>query len=46
MNYKARVLYELRCIYEELLRTPPILLLFLSCLAVLLVGAIFVGASR
>jgi hypothetical protein len=46
MNFGERFYKELRLIYEELLKTPPILLLILSCLAVLLVGAIVVGATR
>jgi hypothetical protein len=46
MSYTGRVKRESRLIYEELLKTPPIVLLILSCLAVLLVGAIVVGATR
>jgi len=46
MNFRERCAHELRLIYEELLETPPIVLLILSCLAVLLVGAIVVGATR
>lgn len=46
MSFAERVARELRLIYEELLKTPPIVLLILSCLAVLLVGAIVVGATR
>lgn len=46
MNYRGRVKREANLIYEELLKTPPIVLLILSCLAVLLVGAIVVGATR
>lgn len=46
MNYGERFAKELRLIYEELLKTPPIVMLILSCLAVLLVGAIVVGATR
>src|SRR5882757_1836815 len=40
MNYRGRLKREANLIYEELLKTPPIVLLILSCLAVLLVGAI------
>jgi hypothetical protein len=46
MSFPERVIRELRLIYEELLSTPPIVLLVLSCLAILLVGAIIVGATR
>lgn len=46
MNYRGRLNREAKLIYEELLKTPPIVLLILSCLAVLLVGAIVVGATR
>ena len=46
MRYRERFAKELRKIYEELMRTPPIVLLALSCLAILLVGAILIGASR
>lgn len=46
MNFGERFARELRLVYEELLKTPPIVLLILSCLAVLLVGAIVVGATR
>ena len=46
MSFQERFAHELRLIYEELLKTPPIILLVLSCLAVLLVGAIFIGATR
>jgi hypothetical protein len=46
MNFGGRFYRESRLIYQELLRTPPIVLLILSCLAVLLVGAIVVGATR
>lgn len=46
MNYRGRLKREANLIYEELLKTPPIVLLILSCLAVLLVGAIVVGATR
>lgn len=46
MNFPGRVKRELHLIYEELLKTPPVVLLILSCLAVLLVGAIVVGATR
>lgn len=46
MNFGERFAKELHAIYEELLKTPPIVLLILSCLAVLLVGAIVVGATR
>jgi hypothetical protein len=46
MNYGERFKREAHLIYEELLKTPPIVLLILSCLAVLLVGAIVVGATR
>jgi hypothetical protein len=46
MNFGERLVKESRLIYQELLRTPPIVLLILSCLAVLLVGAIVVGATR
>jgi hypothetical protein len=46
MNYGGRLRREAHLIYEELLKTPPIVLLILSCLAVLLVGAIVVGATR
>lgn len=46
MSYGGRLKRESQLIYEELLKTPPIVLLILSCLAVLLVGAIVVGATR
>jgi hypothetical protein len=46
MNFAGRVRRELRLIYAELLKTPPVILLILSCLAVLLVGAIVIGATR
>jgi len=46
MNFGERFSEEVRKVYEELLKTPPIVLLVLSCLAVLLVGAILVGATR
>jgi hypothetical protein len=46
MRYRERFTRELRRVYEELMRTPPVVLLVLSCLAILLVGAILIGASR
>jgi hypothetical protein len=46
MSYHNKVARELEKVYEELLKTPPIVMLILSCLAVLLVGAIVVGATR
>lgn len=46
MNFRERLVRELQLIYLELLKTPPVVLLILSCLAVLLVGAIVVGATR
>lgn len=46
MSFGERLARELRLVYEELQRTPPLVLLILSCLAVLLVGAILIGASR
>lgn len=46
MNFRERLVRELELIYQELLKTPPIILLIISCLAVLLVGAVFLGATR
>lgn len=46
MNFGQRFTDELARLYEELRHTPPLILLVLSCLALLLVGAILVGASR
>jgi hypothetical protein len=46
MSFRERFAHEIHKVYEELLRTPPAVLLVLTCLAVLLVGAILVGASR
>lgn len=48
MNYRERVAKELLKVYEELLKTPPIIVFLLTCMAVLLVGALilFSGASR
>lgn len=46
MTFRERLSRELRTIYEELQRTPPLVLLILSCLAIVLVGAIMIGASR
>lgn len=46
MSYRRRFAIELGNVYKELLNTPPIILLLLCCLAVLLVGAILVGATR
>lgn len=46
MNFSQRFMRELQMLYEELKTTPPLILLILSCLALLLVGAILVGASR
>jgi hypothetical protein len=46
MSFRGRFAKELRLIYEELLQTPPVILLILSCLAVLLVAAIVIGATR
>ncbi len=46
MNFRERLARELQLIYQELLKTPPIILLIISCLAVLLVGAVFLGATR
>jgi len=46
MNFRQRFTWELQKLYEELKATPPLILLLLSCLALLLVGAILVGASR
>lgn len=46
MNFGERLRYEVQKLYEELRATPPLVLLFLSCLALLLVGTILVGATR
>lgn len=46
MSYRDRLKRESQLIYQELLKTPPVVLFILSCLAVLLVGAILVGATR
>lgn len=46
MNFGERLSRELQLIYQELLKTPPVVLLIISCLAVLLVGAVFLGATR
>lgn len=46
MTFGQRLARESAKLYEELKATPPLVLLFLSCLALLLVGAILVGASR
>lgn len=46
MNFRRRFTEELWHVYEELRTTPPLVLLLLTCLALLLVGAILVGASR
>lgn len=46
MSFRERLAAEVYKVYEELLKTPPIILIVLSCLAVLLVGAILIGATR
>lgn len=46
MSFRERFASEVYKVYEELLKTPPIILIVLSCLAVLLVGAILIGATR
>lgn len=46
MTFGQRLARESAKLYEELKATPPLILLLLSCLALLLVGAILVGASR
>lgn len=46
MTFSQRFMQQLQMLYEELKATPPLILLILSCLALLLVGAILVGASR
>lgn len=46
MNFGQRFAEESKRLYEELRTTPPLILLVLTCLALLLVGAILVGASR
>lgn len=46
MSFRERLEREVRLVYEELFKIPPVVLFILSCLAVLLVGAILVGATR
>jgi hypothetical protein len=46
MSFRQRFMEELQKLYEELLRTPPLVILLLTCLAVVLVGVIMIGASR
>ena len=46
MTFSERMARQLKLIYDELINTPPLVLLFLSCLALALVGAILIGATR
>lgn len=46
MNFHERLNREIQTLYKELRQTPPLVIFVLSCLALLLVGAILVGASK
>lgn len=46
MSFGERFAQEARKLYEELRTTPPLIMFLLTCLALLLVGAILVGASK